>query len=106
IRLFTSSTALSRVHFRNTADTANITSVTIASGQTSVSFKYNDTLAGSPLLTASDGALASPTVTQTETVNAAAAVKLAYSTSAQTLTAGVTSSTITVQLDDVYNNAA
>jgi len=43
--------------------------------------------------------------TQAETVKAVAS-KLVYTTSAQTLTAGVTSGTITVQLDDSYGNVA
>ena len=84
-----------------------ITSVTIASGASSTaSFKYNDTLAGTPTLTATDSALTNPTATQTEIVNAAAASQLVFTTTAQTLTAGVTSGTITVQLDDPFNNVA
>ena len=39
--------------FRNTADTATITSVTIASGTNSASFKYKDTVAGTAPITAS-----------------------------------------------------
>src|SRR5439155_5961238 len=42
--------------FRNTADTANITSVSIGTGSSSASFKYNDTLADSPTITATDHA--------------------------------------------------
>src|SRR5207302_474302 len=82
-----------------------ITFVTIAGGSGSASFKYNDTLAGSPTLTVTDFALTNPTATQTETVNPAAASKLVYTTAAQSLTAGVTSGTITVQIDDAFNNA-
>ncbi len=104
VLLTTSSTAPFGVHFRDTADTTNITSVTIGAGASSASFKYNDTLAGSVVLTAADSPLTS--ATQSETVNAAAASKLVITTAAQTLTAGVTSNTITVQLDDPFNNAA
>ena len=39
--------------FRNTEDTATITSVTIPAGSSTASLKYNDTLAGTPTLTAS-----------------------------------------------------
>ena len=90
----------------NATGNTQITSVTIASGASSASFKYNDALAGSPVLTATDNALTNPSATQTETVTAAAASKLVYTTTAQTLTAGVTSGTITVQLDDSFNNVA
>src|SRR5947209_3860831 len=54
------------------------------------------------MLTDADSPLTS--ATQTETVNAASASKLVYTTTAQTLTAGATSGTITVQLDDAFNN--
>src|SRR5208282_5265463 len=90
----------------NATGNTTITSVTIASGASSASFKYNDTLAGNPVLTVTDSALTNPTATQTETVAAAAASKLVYTTTAQTLTAGITSGTITVQLDDAFNNVA
>src|SRR5262249_50391590 len=53
--------------FRNTADTANITSVTVLSGSSTASFKYKDTLAGTPTITVSGTGVA--TGTQTETVN-------------------------------------
>jgi len=55
------------------------------------------------VLTATDSPLT--TATQAETVTAAAA-KLVYTTTAQTLTTGATSATITVQLDDAYGNVA
>ena len=90
----------------NATGNTQTTFVTIASGASSANFKYNDTLAGSPVLTVTDNALTNPTATQTETVTAAAASKLVYTTTAQTLTAGVTSGTITVQLDDPFNNVA
>jgi Repeat of unknown function (DUF5650)/Invasin, domain 3/Immunoglobulin I-set domain len=57
--------------FRNTADTATITSVTIAAGTSTASFKYKDTIVGTPTLTASATGLTS--ATQHETVNHAAA---------------------------------
>src|SRR5205823_2360149 len=82
------------------------TSVTISAGSSSASFKYNDTLVGSPTLTATDSALDRKTVAQAETVIAAAASKLVFTTTTQTLTAGVTSNTITVQLADAFNNVA
>src|SRR5258706_11321050 len=63
VLLTTSSTAPFGVHFRDTGDTINIPSVTICVGASSASFKYNDTLAGSPMLAAADGALSSATHT-------------------------------------------
>src|SRR5207248_1772165 len=80
--------------------------VTVGVGASSAGFRYGDTLAGSPVLTATDGALANPSATQTETVTAAAASKLVFATAAQALTAGVTSGTITVQLQDAFSNVA
>src|SRR6202044_2668945 len=44
--------------------------------------------------------------TQSETVNAAAASKLVYTTTAQTLTAGVVSGTLTVQEQDSFGNVS
>ena len=90
----------------NATGNTTITSVSIGTGNSSASFKYNDTLAGSPTLTATDNALTNPTVTQTETINAAAASQLVFTTAPQTLTAGVTSNTMTVTLDDAFNNIA
>ncbi len=82
------------------------TPLSIPTGHTTTTFTYTDTKAGTPTITATDTALTTQTVTQTETVNAAAASKLVYTTTAQTLTAGVTSGTITVQLEDPFNNVA
>ena len=53
----------------NATGNSAITSVTISSGASSASFKYNDTVPGNPVLTATDSALANPSVSQTETVN-------------------------------------
>jgi hypothetical protein len=89
--------------FRNTADTATITSVSIPAGSSDGIFKYKDTLAGSPQLTASS---ALPAASQTETVNAAGGTKLVFLTGAQTLTAGVTGATITVERQDQFGNPA
>jgi hypothetical protein len=63
---------------------------------------YRDKLAGSATLTASG---AFTTASQTETVKAAAASKFAFTTPAQTLTAGVVSGTITATLEDAFGNA-
>ena len=88
--------------FRNTTDTATITSVTILAGSSAASLKYKDTLVGTPTLTASATGLAS--ATQQETVIAVPASQLVFTTTTQTLTAGITSGTITVQLGDASGN--
>jgi len=77
--------------------------VTIASGSSSASFTYKDALAGSPVLTAADSGLTS--ATQGETVTAGTVAKLGYTSSPQTLVVGLSSGTLTVQLDDAYGNA-
>jgi hypothetical protein len=60
--------------FRDVADTTTISSVTIESGSSSASFKYNDPKSGTPTISASASGLTS--ATQIETVNAGAFVKL------------------------------
>ncbi len=59
--------------FRNTADTATITTVMIPARTSTVSFKYKDTLAGTPTVTASATGLTS--ATQQETVSALHALR-------------------------------
>ena len=88
----------------NATGNTQISFVTIASGANTASFKYNDTLSGSPVLTATDNALSSPTVTQTEAVSAAAASKMVFTNAPLTLTAGVTSGNLTIQLEDQFGN--
>src|SRR5207253_2505590 len=77
----------------------------IASGSSSGTFTYTDTLAGSPTLTATDNRSGERRAGQAETVIAKTATHLMFSAT-PTLTAGVTSATITVTLDDAYNNVA
>ena len=60
--------------FRDAADTTTLSSVTIDSGSSSASFKYNDPKAGTPTITAASSGLTS--ATQVETVNAGPFVKL------------------------------
>ena len=67
--------------FRNTADSATITSVTITAGTSSASFRYRDTTAGSPTITAADHAGVLTSGTQSETVNPSTASKLAFTVS-------------------------
>ena len=81
---------------------APLSPLTIHSGDDTASFHYTDTLAGTPALAAAASSLA--TAEQTETVNPAAASRLVFTTSPQTLTAGVASGTITVTLEDAFGN--
>jgi hypothetical protein len=84
-------------------------SITIAAGASSASFKYESTLDGKAILTASlqaYGAFNAPplSATQQETIQEASA--LAFTTSRQTVTAGQTSGVVTVQLRDNNGNPA
>ena len=88
----------------NATGLTTITSVSIPAGSSTASFKYVDTLASSPTLTAAATGLSS--ATQTETVIAAAASQLLFTTSAQALTAGVVSGTLTVQEEDPFGNVS
>jgi VCBS repeat-containing protein len=87
-----SSTAGSGV-FRNSADTANITSVTIAAGTSTASFRYRDSAGGTPTITAASAGYTSAT----QTVTVTASPKLVFSTSPQTTITGVSTGTMTVQ---------
>ena len=83
--------------------TIPITSVSIPAGQSSASFYYGDTTAGSPTLSASASALQSGT--QTETITGATPVKMALT--ATPTSAGVSNTTnvaLGFQLIDQYGN--
>ena len=83
--------------------TTPITSVSIPAGQSSASFYYGDTTAGSPVLSASASGL--QTGMQTETINGAAPVKVALT--ATPTSAGVSSTTdvaLGLQLVDQFGN--
>jgi hypothetical protein len=90
--------------FRNTADNATITSVSIAVGANSASFLYRDTVADSPTITA---ATTSPTTltsaTQGETVSPLAASAYRITAASGTPTAGVADA-LTIRLVDQYTN--
>jgi IPT/TIG domain-containing protein len=94
--------------FRDTGNTTTITSVQIASSANSASFLYKDTVSGSPTITASVTGGTPTSATQTETVKAAAASKLAFLTGPQTFLAGNApsggSGAISVQVQDSFGN--
>src|SRR5207247_10934295 len=83
-----SSDSTSAFAFRDVADSTTITSVTIASGSSSASFKYNDPKAGTPTITAAKSGLTS--ATQLETVTAGAFVKLQMLVPGETAAPGTT----------------
>jgi hypothetical protein len=82
-----------------------ITIVTIAAGQSSATFYYGDTKAGTPTITASDSAFNSSS-NQQETVTSATATQVAIVSAPPTLIAGVQGGPITVQLEDANGNPA
>jgi len=87
--------------FRNTADSANITSISIAAGSSTGSFRYRDTVAATPTITAAATGLTS--ASQTETVNAAALDHIVIAPKTSTIAPGG-SQTYTVSGFDVFNN--
>jgi hypothetical protein len=79
-----------------------VTALSIPAGGTSATFSFRSNTAASVIVTASAGALTP--ATQTETVVAAAATRLAFITAAQTVQAGSCSGAATVQAQDGYGN--
>jgi trimeric autotransporter adhesin len=92
--------------FRDSGTPATvITSVIIPDGASSITFKYNDTIAGTPTITASSSNVTS--ATQLVTVTSAAANKLSFTTSPANGTAGndlAPQPVVTIQ--DQYGNTA
>ncbi len=86
--------------FRNSADTATLTSITIAQGSHSASFRYRDEKVGSPTLTAAATGLTA--TTQQQTVVPAALDHFAVG-AIGTQTAG-TPFTVTLTAQDAFNN--
>ena len=82
--------------------TSQTTTVTIPAGSSTANFTYQDTTAGTPTVTAAAAGLTS--ATQQETITALPASQLMFTTVAQTISAGSTTGTITVQMDDTYGN--
>lgn len=92
--------------FAATPGGSAVTSVTIAAGASSAAFYYGDTKAGTPTITTtSTGLTAAP---QTETITAASASRLVFTTTAVSGKASGSASLgpITVQLRDAFGNVA
>ncbi|HEY8207567.1 MAG TPA: hypothetical protein VIG99_08805 [Myxococcaceae bacterium] len=82
--------------------TTSISSVTIPAGGSSASFYFMGSTVGSRTVTASSGALTS--AIQVESIGAGAPAALAFTTTAQTVTAGNCSGTVSVQSQDGSGN--
>ena len=98
-----SSTSSTGMFSLSSGGTIPITSVSIPAGQSSASFYYGDTTAGSPALSASASALQAGV--QTETITGATPVKMALT--ATPTSAGVSNTTnvaLGLQLIDQYGN--
>ncbi|MGH2795607.1 MAG: beta strand repeat-containing protein [Actinomycetota bacterium] len=89
--------------FRDAGDTADITSVTIANGSSTASFRYKDTVVGAPTITASSSGLTS--AVQQQTVTAANALRLVLAVASGTQAAGATND-LTITAYDAYDNLA
>ncbi|HEX4493126.1 MAG TPA: HYR domain-containing protein [Acidimicrobiia bacterium] len=79
--------------FRNSANTGTITMVTISDGQSSGSFRYHDTAAGTPTITVTNG-IYTPA---TQTVTIAVPPALVFTTAAMTTAPSVSTGPITIQ---------
>jgi hypothetical protein len=89
--------------FRDAGDTTTITTITIPNGSSTADFKYKDTTAGSPTITAAFSGLTS--ATQAETVNAAAASKVAFSAQPTNTVAGQSiTPAVAAQIQDQFGN--
>ena len=94
--------------FRDAGDTAAIVSIVIPDGSSSASFRYQDTTAGSPTITAADQA-SGPDVgltdaTQQETVDPAALASIVISPSSASIAAGTTQA-YTAEGFDAFSNS-
>ncbi len=88
--------------FYATSSGGAITSITIPAGQTSTGFDYEDTRAGTPMVSASDGALGA-TATQQETIVPAAASQVVITSGALDQAAG-SLGPVTLEMADTYGN--
>jgi hypothetical protein len=90
----------------SSAGSGPITSITIPTGQSSATISYSDTRAGTPTLTASDGAFSSPAATQVEVVNPSAVTHLVVTTSFPSPDVAGTVGSVTITAMDAYGNTA
>lgn len=88
--------------FYRTNGTLVITSTNILVNQTTASYFYKDTVAGTPVITNSATGLTS--ATQTETVNPLAGTNLVFTTQPANTAVGQTMANVVVQIKDAFGN--
>jgi hypothetical protein len=91
-------------HFATTSGGANVSTVSIPSGSSSVSFYYGDTKAGTATITAS-GSLASTFQYEFVTAGAAAKVAITATPSTGATAQSTTDVSLALQLQDQFGNA-
>jgi len=91
--------------FLNANDTQTISTITIGDGESSGSFYYSGTLAGSRTITVSMAGVATP-ATQQVTVTPEAPSRLAFTTTTQTVGEGEPSGELHIAIRDQYNNTS
>src|SRR5262249_24563398 len=102
VSLTTTSPPTKAGFYSDDACTVPITTVTLLTGTKTAPFYWKDTQAGSPALTAATPGMLS--VTATQTVTAAAASRLDFSTLEQAVPAGACSGITSVVTADPYDN--
>ena len=95
-------TSAGGVFYATQSSSTPITSVVIDAGESSATFYYEDTTAGTPTVTAADSGLGSPS-SQEETITPTAANQVAFSSGPLTLAAG-SRGQVTLGFEDQYNN--
>ncbi|HVE88026.1 MAG TPA: hypothetical protein VND93_34450, partial [Myxococcales bacterium] len=98
------SSATSGRFYSDASCTAQITSTTIAVGQSDAAFYWRDTAVGPSVVTAASAGLTS--ATQTENVNPGPPSAVAFTTASQNVTVGACSAAASVQVRDAYGNAS
>jgi len=91
--------------YLNAGDTASISTVTVADGESTASFYYSGTLAGSRSISVNMSGVASP-ATQQVTVTPEVASRLAFTTQPQTIGEGEPSGVVHVAIRDSYGNTS
>ncbi|MEM3341724.1 MAG: hypothetical protein QW728_03435, partial [Thermoplasmata archaeon] len=81
-----------------------VSSIVVPAGRNNFSFYYNDTRAGTPLLTISAQGQPWTLATQSETVLPAAINRLVFTNPVRTTAAGIASLSLVIETRDVYNN--
>ena len=98
-----------KTFYSNSGCTISLTSLTITTAANSASFWYEDTQSGGPVITAAATGGVTSSLTQTETVNAAAANKLVWGqqpSATVTRSSSPISPTLTVFVEDQFGNLA